>query len=432
MGFVKPITGRNITSSVGMELADLGIPRWDSQRGANAVMFGDNFSTGWGQDWQSPSIVMYDDDYQVLGIPTATGIASEGHRRQLWEYPHGNAEYSTILPTDFIKVNGVWYVAAMVTAGLGNEFRTVFWQSRNLVDWEKTDPYVSIHHPSSPPRVMLTFDQIGDTIWIFSTNGLRRDQDIWCWSVPAERFPHGDWTPHGIALPGRFGELCFRHIQGNSVLSFFDSGEYRQTALTVPNPTDRWMDANRCDYAHGGSFPQLYGGYITPASRLNEPDGMQFLVSQWNTQDGSNNPYHVVLFSDTLQAQAPLTVPAPEPLPPTEPVPVPPKDGDDVTPQELYELLLRELSASGAVTITTPEGDELTLREALLQIFQKERGWYTLEGRPRHPRDSDDQLGHVMSNRAENLFTQACVVALADKAGIDTRQIYQQVKGSLG
>ena len=141
VSFVKPITGRGITTSVGMEAADLGIPRWDAQRGANAVMFGDNF-THWGMtgDWQSPSIVMYDDNYDVLGIPTHTGIASEGHRRQLWPYEHNNAEFSTILPCDFIKVGGMWYVAAMVTAGLGNELRTVFGQSKNLIDWEKTDP----------------------------------------------------------------------------------------------------------------------------------------------------------------------------------------------------------------------------------------------------------------------------------------------------
>ena len=145
----------------------------------------------------------------------------------------------------------------------------------------------------------------------------------------------------------------------------------------------------------------------------------------------SNDPYHVCLFEDTLQAVGPLIVPVPEPIPPTEPVPVPPPTEEPVTPQELYELLLRELSASGAVTITTPEGDELTLREAISQIFEKQRAWYTLEGRPRHPRDSDDQLGHVMSNRAENLFTQACVVALCDRAGIDTRELYNQVKGSL-
>lgn len=265
MGFVKPITGRNITTKVGMESADLGIPRWDSQRGCNTVLFGDNFSN-WGMqgEWQSPSIVMYDENFDVLGIPTASGIASEGHRRQLCAYPHNNPEYSTILPTDFIRVNGIWYVACMVTAGLGNELRTVFWQSHNLVDWTKTDPYVSIHHPSRPPRVMLTFDQIGDAVWIFSTNGLRRDQDIWLWRCPAATFPHGDWQNYGLVLPGRYGELCFRAIQGQSVLSFFDAAAYRQTALTVPNPTGDWMAANACHYADGGAFPQLYADTSPP------------------------------------------------------------------------------------------------------------------------------------------------------------------------
>ena len=428
MSFVKPITGRDRTSHVGMELADLGISRWDAQRGANAVMFGDNFSYSWGQDWQSPSILMYDDDYACLGIPTASGIASEGMRRQLWDYPHNNPEFSTILPCDFIKINGIWYVAAMVTAGLGHELRTVFWQSHNLVDWEKTDPYVAIHHPSDPPRIMLTFDQIGDQVWIFSTTGLARDQSIWLWQCPVERFPYGDWINHGLVLPGRYGELCFRNVQGQSVLSFFDVNEYRQTALTVPNPTDDWTRANRCDYAYGQDFPQLYGGYIT-ASRLNEDNGMEFLVSQWNTS--GNDPYHVCLFTDTLQAQAPLIVPEPEPIPLPEPVPPVMLTGEPVTPQELYELLLRELSASGSTPITTPDGKSITLRQAIAEIYTKERGLLEMHGRPRHPADKDDQFGQVLNARAEGLFTQACVVALCDKAGIDSGKLYQQVRRSL-
>jgi Domain of unknown function (DUF4185) len=453
MTFVKPITGRGITTSVGMEAADLGIARWDAKRGANAVMFGDNF-TEWGMrgEWQSPSIVMYDDDYNVLGIPTVTGIASQGNRRQLWDYPHGNAEYSTILPCDFIKVAGVWYVAAMVTAGLGNELRTVFWQSRNLVDWQKTNPYVSLQHPGHRGNVMLTFDQIGDYIYIFGTGGLARNEAVFMWRNPASVFPGGLWEPYGYdgrrwgwgipndnapILPGLHGELCFRYIQGNCVISFFDVDEYTTTALTVPRPEDDWTAANRIDYAHGGDWPQLYGGYITPASQLNEPDGMGFLVSQWNTH-GGNDPYHVVLFTDVLTAQGPLMVTAPPTLEPEPPAPTPtpptlaevPEDVT-MTPQELYDLLLRELSASGSVKIPTPEGDTITLRKAVEEIHWKERGLHDMAGRPRHPATSDDQLGHVLSGRAEGLFNQALLVALADQAGIDTAALYAQVQGAL-
>src|SRR3954464_7950863 len=168
MGFVKQITGPGVTDRVSMISADLGIARWDEKRKANAVMFGDNFSARYLRgEWQSPSIVMYDNDYNVLGIPSGTtGIISEGNRRQLWEYPHANPEYTTILPCDFIRVGDWWYVAAMVTAGLGNELRTVFWRSHDLVNWEKTDPYIRLDHLGDHPgNTMLSFDRLGDYIY---------------------------------------------------------------------------------------------------------------------------------------------------------------------------------------------------------------------------------------------------------------------------
>jgi len=434
----KPVTGVNITTRVAMEAADLGIMRWDEQRSAVAAMFGDNFEF-WrmGGEWQSPSIVMYGSNANVVGVPTKTGIDPNGRRKQLWDYPHNNPDYSTILPCDFIRVGDWWYVAAMVTAGLGHEKRTVFWRSRDLYDWEKTDPYVSLNHQNNaghPGTVMLTFDQVGDWVYIFGTGGLQRNRPIWSWRVKATQFPYGDWETLNNGNPilsDQYGELCFRYIQGNCVLSFFDVGQYKQSAITVKNPTDDWRTGNRVDYAHGQHFPQLYGGYISPFSKLNEPNGMKFWVSQWNTSN--NDPYHVVQFSDTLHAMGPLVeeVPKPIPVPPT-PEPKPPPGGT-MTPQELYELLLRELAASGSVKITTPEGVNITLREAVEQIYWKERGPHDMSnGRPRHPGLDDDQLGHVLNTRAEGLFTQAVVCALAEKAGVNVGSIYQKVQESLG
>ena len=402
-GFLKPVTGVGITTRVAMEAADLGIMRWDRQRGAIAAMFGDNFEFWRMQgEWQSPSIVMYDTEFNVLGIPTVTGIVSEGRRRQLWDYPHGNPDYSTILPCDFIHVGDFWYVAAMVCQGLGNEKRTVFWRSRNLITWEKTNPYISLKHRDDngnfighPGNVMLTFDQLGDWIYIFGTNGLARDRPVWLWRSPANNFPQGEWQPWGYnnmsgwdwgtpnedspVLPGRYGELCFRVIQGQCVLSFFDVNEYCCSVLTVPTPTDDWTTANRTDYAHGGDFPQLYGGYLCPGSVLNKPGGMKFFVSQWNTSN--NDPYHVLAFADSLIAQGavsepdPLPVPEPIPVPVPEPpvlvVPAPPTPEEKpvppptpapapipTDPQALYELLLRELSASGSAADHHPRGGQ--------------------------------------------------------------------------
>jgi hypothetical protein len=442
---VGPVTGVGITTSVGMESADLGIMRWDPQRQAIAAVFGDNF-TAWRMqgDWQSPSIIMYDNDFNVLGIPTVSGIDSEGTRRQAIPYPHNNPDFTTILPCDLIRIAGVWYLAGMVTAGLGREKRTVFWQSLNLVDWEKTDPYVSLPHLDDamrpvghPGTVMLTFDQVGDWIYIFGTGGLSRDKPIWLWRCPADTFPHREWEPWGMdqaggwawgnpnehcpILTGRYGELCFRVIQANCVLSFFDVDEYRQTALCAAAPTDDWMQANRVDYASGQDTPQLYGGYIAPGSRLDEPDGMKFWVSQWNT--ASNDPYHVLAFADTLAAATAVVEPEPEPEePPVEPT----------TPQDTYDLLMRELAASGSTEILTADGRKLTLREAVGEIYAQECSLHSVSGTPLDPRVPAAQLDHVLSGRAENLFTQALVVAIADKLGVDAAALYTQVKASLG
>jgi hypothetical protein len=111
---------------------------------------------------------------------------------------------------------------------------------------------------------------------------------------------------------------------------------------------------------------------------------------------------------------------------------VPPTPTDETeSVQEAYELLLRELSASGSTKITTPEGKLLTLREAIREIYLKETALHGLEnGRPYHPMIKDDQLGHVLNARAEGLFNQALLVAIADKMGINAAQLYAQVQDS--
>lgn len=322
----RDVTGPGVTSSVHMEGADLGIMRWDPDRQAIAAMFGDNFEfPRFGGVAQSPSIVMYDTNYNVRGIPGPNrSIQPNTFRRQLWPYQRNNHEYSTILPCDFIRIGDWWHVAVMVTAGLGNELRTEFHRSRDLLTWE-VQPELTLRHPSHPGNVMLTFDQIGDYVYIFGTGGLHRDRGIWMWRNPVRDFPRGWWEPWGWdgfrwdwgipneetpILGGQFGELCFRNIQGNCVLSYFDRLNYRQQARTVEAPEHNWLDgANIVDYAFGWQIPQLYGGYISPLSRLNEENGMHFWVSQWNTD--TNDPYRVMNVQDTLFARGPLREVAP-------------------------------------------------------------------------------------------------------------------------
>jgi hypothetical protein len=387
---------------------------------------------------------MYDENHQLLGIPVgSTEIVSQGNRRQCIPYTHMESGVSTILPTDLIHLNGTWTMAAMVVgmAGLGHELRTVFWQSHDLVEWHKTDPYIRFDHPGHPGNVMLTFDQIGDGyVYIFGTGGLARDRGIWLWRCAVDTFPHGLWEPWGLdqvswgwnvpnertpVLMGKYGELSFRQIQGNSVLSFFDVEHYCCTALTVPHPTYNWTRANHVNYAHGHEFPQLYGGYITDDSRLSEANGMKFTVSQWNTQ--TNDPYHVIAFADTLDAQGPIVE---TPIEPEEQPPVDPTEPSD--PQGTYELLLRELAASGSTEILTSDGRKLTLREAVGEVYEATCSLHALKGQPQDPRTAAPQLDHILSGRAEQLFTQTVVVAIADRFGIDTQKLYDDVKAGLG
>jgi hypothetical protein len=314
--YVENLTGQGRTDGVlAMYGADLGIPRWDAARNANAVTFGDNFEFRYLQgEWRSPSIVMYDKNYTPIGIPTVNPI---GIKRlpvaQLWPYQHNNPEYSTILPTDFIKIGDTWYVSVMVTQGLGNELRTEFWSSPDLVNW--SGPVLSLQHPSHPGNVMLTFDVIDSYVYIFGTGGLARNQPLWLWRNPVDQFPLGWWEPWGWdgntwdwdipnentpVLAGHFGEICFRYLGGKTVLSYFDAGNYKMTALVVDNPWSDLYAASTIDYALGWSTPWIYGGYISPQSVLNAPNGMKFFVSQWNAEPNIEDPYHAVLFQATL------------------------------------------------------------------------------------------------------------------------------------
>ena len=250
MGFIKPVTGVNITTKVAMEWPIWARCAGTPKRGAIAAMFGDNFES----------------------LATAGRVAEPVHRHvrhrlQRAGHPDGDrhcrqrpapaalglpAQQPGLLHHPAVRLHQdrrLLVCRGDGDQGLGNEKRTIFWQSRDLVHWEKTNPYVALEHRDEhgsfighPGNVMLTFDQIDEYVYIFGTGGLARDRadlDValpghpvppgalgavgtwtsvsWGWGVPNERSP---------ILPGTYGELCFRYIQGNCVLSFFDVDRY--------------------------------------------------------------------------------------------------------------------------------------------------------------------------------------------------------------
>lgn len=297
MSYVKDLTGLGITESVSLVSTDLGIPRWDAERDCWCLLFGDSWRYGFNRgEWLSPVIMCYDKEFNPIGVPTENGVETV-LAQQLWEYPHRNPEFSTVLPTDFIKIGQWWYVHVMVTQGLGNEKWTEFQRSRDLVHWEHTGRYCS---PADPIGTMLTFEQIDEWVYIFGTGGLRRDKPVFLWRALADAFPHGSWEPWGWkpevgwrwgldatpVLPGQYGELCFRKYGEWCYLSFFDAANYEVACLETYAPTDDLHTAPRKVIATGQDFPQLYGGYSF--------DPEHFVISQWNT--ATNDPYKSMLF----------------------------------------------------------------------------------------------------------------------------------------
>lgn len=103
----------------------------------------------------------------------------------------------------------------------------------------------------------------------------------------------------------------------------------------------------------------------------------------------------------------------------------------DPTIEEFEQELLNQLAASADIKIISSEGEELTLREAVEQMFVKLRTIYSLYGRPRSPLQPDDLYGHVMNARAEGLVTQQLIAQLAAKSGINVDQVRSSVMNNL-
>lgn len=103
----------------------------------------------------------------------------------------------------------------------------------------------------------------------------------------------------------------------------------------------------------------------------------------------------------------------------------------DMTPQQLNELLLRELSASAGQPLLDNDGTKFTLRGAVARILWKVNFLLPLTGRPVDPRKADDLYGHILSMRMEGLRTQALVAALCQQAKIDVSAVLAKVDGSV-
>ncbi|MHA2788606.1 DUF4185 domain-containing protein [Corynebacterium sp. S7] len=305
---VGDLLGKGISDNAGFYSGDLGIMTDLGPGDEFVIIFGDSFrgySLGDGE-WMSPVGVVArmgaDGKIEIL-----RPLNRDEQVQQLLNYTH-NDRGLTHLPSDIITIDDTMYMQTMANEGVGNVLYTEIWQS--------TDSGATWTSVARTPRTylngmgnLISWEQGPDGyIYVVSSEFQRKDPvylsrfqveniaDRTKWEVYD---PQTDqWGKSGSPILDQnvaAGEMNLRYIQGHWVLAMFN----RETmAIEIRISEDIARDWNEITPANvvisgtGGwaaeqtpsNFTQLYGGYITPTSTL---DNMDIVVSQWNTSDNS-------------------------------------------------------------------------------------------------------------------------------------------------
>jgi len=327
---VRDLTGPGHTDRFDVGGTDLGATVV-APDGRLVSVFGDTFSrTGvGGRGWRSP-VVLFGDPATVTTGLEWTGSAGRGDRaRQVVRYLHKGVRrwgrrvrrVTTVLPTDLITVGGAIYLHVMVCRELGNVRWTELHRSTdNGVTWRPTGTRWRADHHDGLFQ-MLTWER-GDDGWVYAySTGFQRAHGLLLHRVPEDRIAapaawqswglvEGTWgwgNAATIVLPGRFGELGLRRVEGRWLLCAFDDGNYRMDVRALDAPTADLHVAPCATVLQGcgwddedhsaGRVAQLYGGYILPGSTFAD---LELVVSQWNT--GTNWPYRSMQFRADVSA----------------------------------------------------------------------------------------------------------------------------------
>jgi hypothetical protein len=311
---IADLTGPGTSAEpFGVGGTDLGIPVRQPD-GQIAYIFGDTFeqNTVGGPGWRSPVLLRSAPGGLDEGI-TFTGAAGGAYAKQILDYSHESAEWSTWLPTDAITIGDRMYLHFMVNQGLGNvRWSQIAYSDDDGESWTVADARWE-GNENANLRQLWTWERGDDGyVYVLSTSFTRSDPiilhrvpegslldegayepwgylgDAWAWGNPA--------TP---VLTGQFGELCLRRVEDRWVLSWFNAEDYDITIKVFDGPTSNLFTATTYKPIRGGAWgfeddttvAQLYGGYIHPDSTLHE---LHLIVSQWNTE--TNWPYRAMQF----------------------------------------------------------------------------------------------------------------------------------------
>ena len=332
----RPLTGPVETGYWGVGATDLGICR-DLGDGKVLTVFGDTFSGGRvGEgDWRSPCGLIGHIGGDGHPVYERAASPDPNYARQFWWYPHNNPDFSTVLPSDVVRLpDGALILHAMVVQGLGGTRWTELWRS---TDDGRTWGHLGLKfspHDDGGRRVMWTMELGGDGfVYIMATGWRDRGitmRRVW-WESMNTHAAYEPWTwtsdrgwhwghhtaPASEILPGRWGELNLRKVSGKWVLTGFNAGTGRIEARVFDKPWSNLHTAPVTVIARNGPWEmdgrgdvcsQPYGGYVVPGSTLDTPNGFKVVVSQWNTGNSAAGPagwpyrclaYHATVSSRT-------------------------------------------------------------------------------------------------------------------------------------
>ena len=301
------VTGPGLTDMWGAHSTDLGVPAI-APDGRILTVFGDTFDAPRVEGPNRAPIALYADQNRPLAEKIAwTAPVGGDYAHQLVDYPRDPV--TTLLPGDVITLGDTMYLWVMENHGFGNVAHTKILTSKDSGATWQHNPYMfpGDHLDGMFQQVTWTYNHADDHVYVLST-GFQRDKPIILHRVfggsimdPGAYEPwgyrDGKWAwgnPPTPVREGRFGEMCWRIIDGTWVLSWFNAGDGTIDVLLHDGPTANLFTAEHHQLIHsthwGGEsdtlMAQPYGGYIMPGSTLSD---LHLLVSQWNT--GTGWPY---------------------------------------------------------------------------------------------------------------------------------------------
>lgn len=313
---MKVLAGTQSPVQFGVAATDLGAPT-RTPDGRLLFVFGDTWADYLGgANWRSPVALYSSTTDLATGVSfngcAGAGTDTQGVAPQLWAYQH-DSYISTVIPSDVITIGSRMYLHAIVNGPTFGKVRwTELWKSDdNGETWQHTG--VKFPTDMAQGRFQCITWGLGSDgyVYIYGT-GFQRDKGIVLYRVRSESMTtlsayepwgfDGSWgwgKPVTEVLPGTFGEMSLRPLDGKWILTWFNAGDYRIDAMILNTPTDDLYAAKKVTLLSGGDWgaesssvvAQLYGGYIIPGSTLSD---LHLSVSQWNT--GDNSVYHAEQF----------------------------------------------------------------------------------------------------------------------------------------